>query len=149
MTQEITVINSGNAEGGPNNRPEPYNVLFADTFNYRHTQFRVRPGSTKCWIHQRHAHNTGEFLLALKERAWDAVFVPGYFDKGDDFKEIIREIAKIVGNKPPRLIIFHGGVDTNHFVEQISSLGVPVAHVPWNHTTPSLHERKPVDKKED
>lgn len=132
----------------PTYQQEPYHVLFADTFEYRHRQFRVRQGNSKRWPSVRHCHSTGEFLLQLKERNWDIVFIPGYFDKKDDFKEIIRNVAELAARGwKPGLIIFHGMTDDHNLCGQLSAIGLLTAHVPWDFTTPSVHKRQQKDFK--
>lgn len=127
---------------------EPFKVLFADTFPYRHRQFMVRPGNSKREVHQKHVYTTGEFLLALGQTKWDVVFVPGYFDKEDDFKEIIREMIKTASKRyKPELVIYHGNEDPFYLCEQLSNVGITVAHIPWDFVFPNKHDRVKINRK--
>lgn len=127
------------------NRSDSYYVLFVDTYGYRHQIFRVRSGKSNLHAVQRHCHSAQEMLQALNERDWDVIFIPGYFDRGERFNEVMEKFVtsiQAVENKP-RLIVYHGLNDTDKGLEILKKLtDVPLAHIPWDYTNPSNHVRK-------
>ena len=119
-----------------------YNVLFADTFSYRHTQIRIRAGSSKRVVVQRHCHTAGELIYTVKQKKWDVVFIPGYFDKKDEAFNVIRAICTLPDNMKPNLIVFHGTDDQYNCVKQFRNVGILATHIPWDFTSPMEHVRK-------
>lgn len=119
-----------------------YNVLFTDTFSYRHTQFRIRAGNSKRVVVQRHCHSAGELIYTIKQKQWDCVFLPGYFDKKDELPNIIRIITTLPDNMKPKLVIFHGTEDEHSCVKQLRAVGILASHIPWDFTNPMEHVRK-------
>lgn len=123
-------------------RPTEYNVLFADTFSYRHAQFRVRAGNSNRVVIQRHCHSAGELTYTLKQKKWDVIFIPGYFDKTHEMQDIIHNIASLPDELKPSLVIYHGTEDDKKCVKQLRNVGILATHIPWDFTNPTEHVRK-------
>lgn len=119
-----------------------YNVLFADSFGYRHKQLRIFPGTTGRTISQSHVHTAAELERALITRLWDVAMVAGYFDKHDSLKTLTEFFCKLDEVRRPRLVIFHGTTDDQHFVRQLRNVGYLATHIPWDFMEPEKHERK-------
>lgn len=128
---------------------QEYNALFADTFSYRHTQFRIRAGNSKRVVVQRHCHTAGELIYTLKQKKWDVVFVPGYFDKKDEAPNVIKAICTLPDNMKPSLVIFHGTQDEHNCVKQFRNVGILATHIPWDFTNPMEHIRTESKQPED
>jgi len=117
-----------------------FDVLFADTFPYRHGQLRIKGSTSEKMVCQKHCHTADELLQALPEKLWDVVFVPGYFTKHHEMADVIKALCTIPIR--PRLVIFHGTDDTFGFCRQLRNVGYLVTHIPWDFAAPSSHIRK-------
>lgn len=123
-------------------RVEKFNVIFTDTFGYRHVGFRVRPGSSSRAVAQRHCHSGAEMCYALRnEGPFDVAFFPGYFLPGESVQEVIQNILRLEERRKPRLVIYHGSEDDNRVVKQLNEAGILSCHIPWDYINPKNHTR--------
>ena len=119
-----------------------YNVLFAESFAYRHQQLRIRAGTTGRNVSQAHVHTLHEVERAITLRKWDVIMVAGYFDQPNAIKVLIGKFCELPDEKRARLVIFHGTTDDHHFVRQLRNVGYVATHIPWDFMEPGKHDRK-------
>lgn len=119
-----------------------FNVLFADSFGYRHQQIRIRSGTTGRHVAQTHVHNIKELMEVVSKQKFEVAFIAGYFERHDSIKDLIQFFCKLSQELRPDLVIFHGTTDEQKLVKQLRSVGYIVTHIPWDFMDPSKHIRQ-------